>query len=167
MSPVFRRGGARSEQIGRHVLAVLVIAGIGSLVGYLSGSGADDAWYRGLEKSALNPPGWAFATVWPILYALMAVSAVMVWGAAADPRRALALTVFAVQLALNYSWSFVFFTAQAPAAALVLIGAILGLALWTFVLFRNIRPVAGLLLLPYIAWLAFAFWLNLAIVRLN
>ena len=36
-------------------------------------------WYNKLKKSQLNPPNWVFSVVWPILYALMINSLILVW----------------------------------------------------------------------------------------
>ena len=36
---------------------------------------SNDLWYTSLNKSDLNPPGYVFGIVWPILYILMMVSA--------------------------------------------------------------------------------------------
>ena len=45
------------------------------IVGSLASSNTGiDLWYQGLVKSDLNPPGYVFGIVWPILYLLMAVS---------------------------------------------------------------------------------------------
>ena len=79
----------------------------------------------------------------------------------------LALTVFAVQLALNGLWSILFFGLQAPGWALVEI-----IALWfaitaTAVLFWRVAPAAGMLLLPYLAWVSFATILNASLWWLN
>ena len=34
-----------------------------------------DTWYQGLIKSNLNPPGYIFGIVWPILYFFMGITA--------------------------------------------------------------------------------------------
>jgi tryptophan-rich sensory protein len=79
----------------------------------------------------------------------------------------LALIVYAVQLALNLSWSFVFFGARLIGPALVVIGALIVAIVVNAVLFWRIERVAGALLVPYAAWVAFAAVLNAALWRLN
>ena len=37
----------------------------------------------------------------------------------------------------------------------------------TIILFRSARPLAAILLVPYLAWVAFAWFLNLTLWRLN
>jgi tryptophan-rich sensory protein len=68
---------------------------------------------------------------------------------------------------MNYAWSPLFFAMHQVRAALVLIGAMLVLSIVAAWLFGRIRPTAGLLLIPYIAWLAFAGYLNYGIAELN
>ena len=45
------------------------------LGGLASSNTATDQWYQSLIKSDLNPPGYVFGIVWPILYVLMSISA--------------------------------------------------------------------------------------------
>ena len=33
----------------------------------------NNTWYKSLNRSKLNPPGWVFGVVWPILYLLLAI----------------------------------------------------------------------------------------------
>ena len=55
------------------VLLALIFGGLSS-----SNTG-DDLWYQSLIKSELNPPGFVFGIVWPVLYLLMAISAYRVF----------------------------------------------------------------------------------------
>jgi tryptophan-rich sensory protein len=68
---------------------------------------------------------------------------------------------------MNLAWSPLFFRAHQVGDALVLILALLTVVAVTTLLFWRIRRLAGVLLLPYIAWLAFASFLNYEIGRLN
>jgi benzodiazapine receptor len=124
-------------------------------------------WYAGIRKPAWNPPGWIFGPVWTTLYAMMAVSAWLVWrrGGFAAQRRPLAL--FLVQLALNAAWTPLFFGLHLPGLAFAEI-----LLLWSAIAaavaaFLRVHRVAGLLLLPYLAWVTFAAVLNGTLWRLN
>jgi translocator protein len=76
------------------------------------------------------------------------------------------LTLFLAQLALNWAWSFFFFTLQSPGLALVNI-----LALWVCIaltcqLFAGVDNAAARWLAPYLMWV-FAPMLNVAIVAMN
>ena len=71
-------------------------------------------WYRGLAKPSWNPPDWAFAPAWTVLYIMIAVSGWMVWREAGIAGAALPLAVYVVQLLFNAGWSAVFFGMQRP-----------------------------------------------------
>jgi benzodiazapine receptor len=125
-------------------------------------------WYASLNKPSFNPPPWVFGPVWAVLYVAMAVAAWRVWRAPADAgQRRRALTVFALQLALNALWSPVFFGWQWPALGLVIIVAMWAFIAATTVAFWRIDRPAGLLFVPYLAWVSFATVLNGMIVALN
>lgn len=144
-------------------VCLLVICQSAGLVGVLVMDTGRSAWYRSLPKPALNPPGWVFGPVWTILYALMAVAAFLIIRRGGRGVR-LAMTLFAVQLLLNASWTPVFFGLHKPAAALaVLIALWMALAATVIAFWRITRP-AGWLLVPYLAWTSFALYLNAAIV---
>ncbi len=154
---------SRFSQIVRLVVFLAIcfaVAGIGGLVTTPS----IPNWYAGLVKPSWTPPSWIFGPVWSVLYLCMAVAAWLVWrtGSALIP-----LTFFAVQLAFNAAWSWLFFGLHSPGAALIDI-----LLLWiaiaaTTIVFWRRSVVAGLLFLPYLAWVSFAAVLNCAIWWLN
>lgn len=125
-----------------------------------------DGWYQSLAKPSFNPPDWAFAPAWVTLFALMSVAAWRVWRTR-HPWRRRALALFALQLALNPSWSALFFGLRWPLGALVEIVALWLAILATVRAFIEVERSAGLLLLPYLAWVSFAAVLNAGIVTLN
>ena len=98
---------------------------------------ANQDWYDSLAQLAIKPPGWAFPVAWTLLFVLMAVAAWLVWRAAVatgTPSRARGpLLLWGLQLAVNCTWPFVFFGAQAPLPALLVI-------LLLFALVRPDRP---------------------------
>jgi len=106
-------------------------------------------WYASLTKPGWTPPGWVFGPVWSVLYAGMAVAAWFVWrkGDAFVP-----LILFAVQLAFNAAWSWVFFGMHSPGFAFVDIVLLwMAIAATTIVFWRR-SLAAGLLFLPYLIW---------------
>jgi len=124
-------------------------------------------WYRGLRKPAFNPPSWIFGPVWTLLYVLMAIAAWRVTQLPASMARTIALALFAIQLALNLFWTWIFFRCHRIAAALIeLVFLWLAIAATT-VGFAILDPLAAWLMAPYLAWTAFATLLNAAIRRLN
>jgi benzodiazapine receptor len=148
------------------VLFVALCLGIGALGAALSATSVE-TWYAGLAKPSFNPPNEAFGPVWTGLYLLMSVAAWRVWrGADRDTARG-PLTLFALQLALNLAWSVVFFGLQKIGAAVATIVVLDVAVLMTALAFRTVDRLAALLMAPYLAWVAFATVLNVAVWRLN
>jgi benzodiazapine receptor len=140
---------------------------LGSLSGYLSNSGFGNDWFDALVKPVFMPPGWAFGLVWPILYAMLGVALAMVFAEPESPRRRAGLTLFFIQLALNFAWSPIFFAAHDISLAKYVIALMALLAALAARQFLVVRRVAGLLMVPYLMWLVFAATLNTAIDNLN
>lgn len=125
------------------------------------------AWYPTLATPPLTPPSWVFGPVWTGLFAALGVAAYLVYRERDHDLRTAALGLFGVQLALNVSWSLVFFGLQAPAAALAVILALLAAIVATVAAFDRIDRRAAALMLPYLAWVAFATYLNAGFWYLN
>jgi tryptophan-rich sensory protein len=122
-------------------------------------------WYAGLNHPAIAPPNWVFAPVWTTLYVLMAVAAWLSWKRTG--LKSPEMLAFAIQLALNFAWSLIFFSLHRIGLALVEI-VVLDLAiLATLVLFWRRSLWAGLLLVPYLGWTCFASLLTYEFWRLN
>ena len=130
------------------------------LLGGLSSSDtANDLWYQELNKSSLNPPGYVFGIVWPILYILMSISAFRTF---VETRN-----LFLLQLFFNAFWSWLFFAFHMPVIALLNIWLLIALNIKiAFNMFR-VDSMSGFLFVPYIVWLFFASYLNLFIVINN
>lgn len=139
-------------------IAAIVV--LGSAIGWLA---RPDAWFTALDAPPWTPPGWVFAPVWTVLYALMGLSGWLLWSQRDRSAAARsALLAFVVQLGLNLSWSPLFFGLHRPDLAMMDI-ALLWVAI--LVLLRLAAPVsraAALLQLPYLAWVTFAAGLNLS-----
>jgi len=143
------------------VLFIVLVLGVGTLIGFMTLQGA---WYGGLAKPPFNPPNWIFAPVWTLLYIMVAVAGWRTWQR--EPRSA-AMTVWFIQLALNFIWSPVFFGAHMIGAALVIVALLLA-AILVFIGIRWQRDrSAALLFTPYAAWVAFATLLNGSLWILN
>ena len=121
-------------------------------------------WYDGLVKPSWTPPGAAIGAVWSVLFALIAVASAIIWDRGRPTAYAVAL---GINLALNAGWSYLFFARRAPAAAFA---ELLVLELTCVALVVLAWPVSRLgagLLVPYLAWVAFAGFLNWSIARSN
>lgn len=147
------------------ILYPLLALGVGALSGFLSREGLK-AVFPTLIKPALSPPGMIFPIVWTVLYLLMGLGLALAVRRGGPGVRA-AGWAFGVQLALNFGWSLLFFSAGLYLAALVWLVALWLAILWMVLAFYAVRPAAGLLQLPYLFWVGFAGYLNWAIWRLN
>lgn len=126
-----------------------------------------DDWYATLDKPSWTPPSWVFGPVWTVLYIAMAVAAWLVWRQRETGGVRVPLLLFAVQLALNMAWSWLFFGLKSPALGFADIVLLWIAIAATLVAFWGRSRVAGLLLAPYLAWVTFAAALNYSISQLN
>ncbi len=149
------------------LVTVPAILFLGFLSSRFANSGYQNRWFAALVKPDLMPSGWLFGVAWAILYILMALAFAMVLHARGARGRMAAILLFLAQLFCNLLWSPLFFRAHQVSDAFLLILVILALAAVTAAHFWRIRRAAALLLLPYLAWLAFAAYLNYEVDRLN
>ena len=125
-------------------------------------------WYAGLAKPALNPPAWVFGPVWTILFALMGISAFLIWKRGLTHKDVkIILGIFVGQLLSNILWSIIFFGWHNPTGAFVDIIFLWFAILATIISFAKISKSAAWLLVPYILWVSFAAYLNYAIWMAN
>ena len=125
-------------------------------------------WYVHLQKPSWNPPNWLFAPVWTVLYIMMGIALFLVWKNNADRKvKRTAITIFVVQMLLNFMWSFIFFNRHQVGYALADIVLLWMLIIATIYWFGKISTPAAWLLVPYLCWVTFAAALNFAIWKLN
>jgi benzodiazapine receptor len=130
------------------------------IIGSLSSTDtATDPWYQGLIKSNLNPPGYVFGIVWPILYVLMSIAAFRTFNNTKN--------LFLTQLLFNALWSWLFFAFQMPFVALLDIWLLIYLNIKINLKMFYQDKLSGFLFIPYVLWLFFASYLNLFIVLNN
>ncbi len=159
-----RRSTARQVFVLAGFIALCLAVGA---IGGLATAQSVASWYPTLAKPSFNPPDWVFAPAWTTLYVLMAVAAWLVWRRAGWQRARPAFRLFALQLALNLAWSFLFFSFHQVGLALVDAALLLAAIGATALAFLSHSRLAALLLLPYLAWVSFATVLNGAILQLN
>ncbi len=140
-------------------IAILIPLFIGQLSSLISREGF--AAYQALEKTGANPPAAVFPIVWTILYILMGISSFLIWNTEKDGRGK-ALTLYALQLFLNFLWAPLFFRCGQILEAFFLLVLLLAVVIVMAISFFRLCPGAGLLQLPYIVWLIFAGYLNLS-----
>ncbi|HWA07716.1 MAG TPA: TspO/MBR family protein [Ignavibacteria bacterium] len=126
------------------------------------------SWYLDLNKPLLNPPNWVFGPVWITLYFLMGISLFLVWKKGLNSRfNRNAFILFIIQLVFNASWSIVFFGMHQLLLSVFVIIILWLLIFINIVQFGKISRSAAYLLMPYILWVSFASYLNIAIYILN
>lgn len=140
--------------------SISISLGVGILASIFTGSNIKT--YETMYQPPLAPPGWLFPVVWTILYILMGIAAYRIF-LTKSPDRGRALMIYLLQLAFNGIWPILFFNVQAYFIAFLWL-----LALWYFIYltikeFYSIDQTAGILLFPYLVWVTFAGYLNLAI----
>ncbi|MFA9465588.1 MAG: TspO/MBR family protein [Velocimicrobium sp.] len=146
------------------ISSIAISLGVGALAGLLTMNSMEV--FQTLEKPPLTPAAWVFPVVWTILYILMGISAYLISVSDnADKERA--LRIYWIQLFLNFLWPIVFFTLEEYLLAFFIL-----VLLWIVILsmirvFWKINPLAAKLQIPYLLWVTFAGYLNLAIYFLN
>src|SRR5690348_4517859 len=97
-----------------HTAKCIIAILIPLLVGYISGlftMEGVNGWYAAANKPGFNPPNWVFAPVWTTLYILMGIASYKIWvSQSALNLKRTAIWIYAVQLTLNFCWSFIFFS---------------------------------------------------------
>lgn len=124
-------------------------------------------WYPTINKPSWTPPGWIFGPVWSCLYIMIAVSGWLIYRAEYSRKRTVALMLYGSQLALNFIWSFLFFSLRSPILGLFDIILLCLLIILTIIKAWSVRPLASLLLIPYLIWVMYATTLNAGIWLLN
>ena len=155
------------KKLKPYIISVAITLGVGALSALFTRNNMDI--YDRIVSPPLAPPGILFPIVWTILYTLMGISSARIYLAGkengADTGKA--LKTYAIQLVVNFFWSIFFFNAEAFLFSFIWI-----LLLWILIIkmikeFNEIDPLAAKLQIPYLLWVTFAAYLNLAIFILN
>lgn len=156
-------------KIRDYVISVLIALGVGALAAYFTEDGMRTL-YAETRVPVLSPPSELFPVVWTILYFLMGISAAMIWRKKSPEtvkRRRISLILYALSLAVNFSWCFIFFLGRSFGFALAWLLVLLAFVVGTLLAYRKISAVAAYLQIPYVLWLCFAGYLTCAIWVLN
>lgn len=146
--------------IGQLVIFLMIPLVVGTLSAAISMRAM--AIYGTMEKPPLSPPAWVFSVAWTILYLIMGLASYFVFTSKVeDNSKSAALILYAIQLAMNFMWSIVFFNFGMYLFAFVWL-----IIMWLLVCYCTFRfflidKRAGFLMIPYIMWLTFAAYLNI------
>ena len=121
-------------------------------------------WYERLRKPWWTPPNWMFPVAWSTLYLCMAAAGARV---AVSPDNALAMALWALQIALNGLWTPVFFGLRRMRLGMMVLSALWLSVAATLVALWQVDWIAGVLFVPYLTWVSVAAALNLSVLRLN
>ena len=148
------------------VIAIAIPLLVGAFAGFLTADSM--AEFMQLNKPPLSPPGILFPIVWTILYTLMGIASYLVYSSNEKQEDIYdALSVYALQLFVNFFWSIFFFNLEWYLFSFFWLLLLWGLILYTILLFYRISKPAAYLLIPYLLWVTFAGYLNLGIYLLN
>ena len=151
----------------------LIVYGISIFIAELVGGLSALLTIGGMKKFAtvikpeLTPPAAVFPIVWTILFALMGISAALIYTAPKSIDRTHGIIIYVLQLIVNFFWSIIFFNFQAYGFAffwLILLWVLIVLMIYKF---YKVRPLAGILQAPYLIWVTFAGYLTYNIWMLN
>lgn len=145
-----------------YIKSILIPVIIGGLVGLITANFID---YNYLVKPFLSPPSILFPIVWTILYILMGISyGILKTNNLNDFKID---NIYFIQLFVNVLWSIFFFVFEWRLFSFLWILLLDILVIIMIYRFYNKNKVAGLIQIPYLLWILFASYLNLAIYMLN
>ena len=121
--------------------------------------------YEALKQPLFAPPGIVFPIVWTILYVLMGIS-YGILKANSETNDEID-SIYYLQLGVNALWSIFFFVFKWRLFSFLWIILLAAFVIIMIKRFYDKNKVAGLLQIPYIIWIVFASYLNIAIYILN
>ena len=150
-----------------YIIAIIIPLAVGGLASIITKPNMNI--YDSVQKPPLAPPGILFPIVWGVLYILMGVSSAIVYlNREKDVKNAdYGITIYATSLVFNFFWSIFFFNFEWFLLSFVWLIALLLLIIATTLYYKKISPLSAILQIPYIVWVTFAGYLNLAIYLLN
>lgn len=156
------------RRVFQFIFAIIVSFIPGAIGNIYSPNGLSDVWYNMLNKSIVTPDGWVFGVAWTTLYALLGIALFLVMrNEQTRLSKTRAYLLFLIQMVLNALWSYTFFGAHMTGWALVVLIALIVASVMMMRAFRPFSKWASYLIWPYILWISFAAYLNIAIVWLN
>lgn len=154
----------KTKAVWVYVISIGLALAVGAVSGLVSMNGMKE--FAELKQPPLSPPGWLFPVVWTVLYTLMGISAARVYLKNTMDTKP-ALVIYAAQLIVNALWTPIFFELELRLVAFVWLIILLALVVVMTGKFKKVDTLAGNLQFPYIIWLLFAGYLNLAVFILN
>jgi len=123
-------------------------------------------WYYSLTKPFLTPPSEIFPPVWILLYAAIFLS-LIIYTIKPARNKHRGYIYFIIQMFLNLIWSPAFFILHNMILALLIILLLDLFVFLTVKRFFAVSILSGIILLPYLIWILFATYLNIAFIIIN
>lgn len=154
------------KKLKPYIISVIIALAVGGLSALLTKNNM--SIFEKINMPPLSPPSVVFPIVWAVLYILMGISSAIIYKNGTDREEVQsALKVYALQLAVNFFWSLIFFNMQAYLFAFIWLVLLWVLVIVMIVKFKKISPAAAWLQIPYLLWVTFAGYLSLMIYLLN
>ncbi len=155
-----------SHKLRQLVLCIGIPLAVGGLSGWVTRGAMED--FQSLNQPPLSPPGWLFPVVWTVLFVLMGIASYLVVRSQGPEKLVQrALVFYGIQLGFNFLWSILFFNLGLYLVSFFWLVLLWCLILLTTLQFSSLDRRTFWLMLPYLAWVAFAGYLNLGIFWLN
>ncbi len=122
-------------------------------------------FYQTLNLPSFNPPGLVFAIVWPILYALIALSFYLILKKNEINKNY--LFAYLLNYILNQSFSLVFFYLNNLTLTLYVTILLFISTIYLLIETKKANKISFYLLIPYQLWIVFATILYVTIYFLN
>lgn len=126
-----------------------------------------DDWYYNLKKPWFQPPGWAFGPAWTIILGLAGWALYIGLSEASGSQFTLVAIAFAVNAALHFLWSPLFFKLRRPDWSFIENFALIASCAALIAVLAPVSNFAAWLIAPYLAWTCFAQAINYQVMRLN
>ncbi len=141
------------------------------VVGLLSAISTKDSMdiYKDIILPPLSPPSFLFPMVWTILFILIGIASYVIWESTNVDieKKKTAFTLYGLDLIVNFIWTIVFFNLRNYDFSVFIIIMLLLIIVANIFSFGSISKRAAWLLVPYLMWVSFATYLNIAIAVLN
>lgn len=145
-----------------YIKSILIPVILGGIVGLIISKSID---YTSLQQPFLAPPKILFPIIWTILYVLMGISyGILESRSLIDSKNKF---IYYLQLFFNLLWPIAFFLLKWRLFAFIWIIVLDILVAIMIYEFYKRNKLAGILQIPYLIWILFASYLNIAIYLLN
>ena len=117
-------------------------------------------WSDTLYTSTVSPSNGIFAVIWTLMYVLLALVGYLAYGKER-------LGTYYMQFIAQLIWSFTFFVAHQLWLSVAVICCLFFIILMMIQTYFTKSTLAAILLIPYLVWVGFAAYLNIATAILN